>query len=66
VNHLLHFVERFGQECCGIRLWLALHGSFSTSIEAFERGDRPKLALMTPPQMGKSIAAEDFAAWIAG
>jgi hypothetical protein len=26
----------------------------------------PKLALMTPPQMGKSIAAEDFAAWIAG
>jgi hypothetical protein len=43
-----------------------LHGSFSTSIEAFERGDRPQLALMTPPQMGKSIAAEDFAAWIAG
>jgi predicted phage terminase large subunit-like protein len=34
--------------------------------EAFERGDRPKLALCTPPQHGKSIIAEDFAAWVGG
>jgi hypothetical protein len=29
-------------------------------------GRRPKLALMAPPQHGKSWAAEDFIAWIAG
>jgi hypothetical protein len=34
--------------------------------EAYERGDRPKLVLITPPQHGKSIAAEDFIAWMAG
>ena len=34
--------------------------------EAYERGDRPKLALITPPQVGKSIAIEDFIAWMAG
>jgi hypothetical protein len=34
--------------------------------EAFEAGARPKLALCTPSQHGKSIAAEDFAAWMAG
>jgi hypothetical protein len=33
---------------------------------AFVAGKRPKLAIATPPQHGKSIAAEDFAAWIAG
>jgi predicted phage terminase large subunit-like protein len=34
--------------------------------EAFRAGRRPKLGIMTPPQHGKSIAAEDFAAWTAG
>ena len=34
--------------------------------EAFESGKRPKLALMTPPQHGKSWIAEDFIAWVAG
>jgi len=34
--------------------------------EQLVRGDRPKLALMVPPQHGKSWAAEDFIAWIAG
>jgi hypothetical protein len=34
--------------------------------ESFERGERPKLAICTPPQHGKSTAAEDFAAWMAG
>jgi hypothetical protein len=34
--------------------------------EAYERGDRPKPALCTPPQHGKSIAAEDFIAWMSG
>ena len=34
--------------------------------EAFVCGERPKLALCTPPQHGKSIIAEDFAAWTAG
>jgi hypothetical protein len=29
-------------------------------------GKRPKLAIATPPQHGKSTAAEDFAAWTAG
>jgi hypothetical protein len=31
-----------------------------------ELGKRPKLAISTPPQHGKSTAAEDFAGWIAG
>jgi hypothetical protein len=34
--------------------------------EALEAGGRPKLALCTAPQHGKSLAAEDFAAWISG
>jgi hypothetical protein len=34
--------------------------------EAFAAGKRPKLALMTPPQHGKSWAVEDFIAWVAG
>jgi hypothetical protein len=34
--------------------------------EAFVAGKRPKLAMMTPPQHGKSLAAEDFMAWEAG
>jgi hypothetical protein len=34
--------------------------------EAFEEGKRPKLAIEMPPQHGKSLAAEDFIAWIAG
>jgi hypothetical protein len=29
-------------------------------------GRRPKLALMAPPQIGKSSAATDFIAWVAG
>jgi predicted phage terminase large subunit-like protein len=29
-------------------------------------GKRPKLAIMTPPQHGKSWAAEDFISWLAG
>jgi len=29
-------------------------------------GKRPKLVLMTPPQHGKTTAAEDFIAWLAG
>jgi predicted phage terminase large subunit-like protein len=34
--------------------------------EAFAAGKRPKLALMTPPQHGKSWAVEDLIAWVAG
>jgi hypothetical protein len=33
---------------------------------AYEAGKRPKLILSTPPQVGKSMAAEDFAAWMIG
>jgi hypothetical protein len=39
-------------------------------LEAFYvrmvRGQRPKLALMAPPQHGKSWAATDFITWVAG
>jgi hypothetical protein len=34
--------------------------------EAFVADKRPKLAMMTPPKHGKSLAAEDFMAWEAG
>jgi hypothetical protein len=34
--------------------------------DAFVEGRRPKLAIQIPPHHGKSIAAEDFAAWVAG
>ena len=34
--------------------------------DAFEKGNRPKLAIQLPPQHGKSWSAEDFAAWLAG
>jgi hypothetical protein len=33
---------------------------------AYEAGQRPKMAIVTPPQFGKSMAAEDVAAWLAG
>jgi predicted phage terminase large subunit-like protein len=33
---------------------------------ALVAGKRPKLAIMAPPQHGKSTAAEDFIAWVAG
>jgi Terminase large subunit, T4likevirus-type, N-terminal len=33
---------------------------------AYGAGKRPKLILSTPPQVGKSMAAEDFAAWMIG
>jgi hypothetical protein len=33
---------------------------------AFAAGKRPKLAIEMPPQHGKSWAAEDFIAWVAG
>lgn len=32
----------------------------------FAAGKRPKLALLAPPQHGKSVAATDFVAWVAG
>ena len=34
--------------------------------EDFVAGRRPKLALQAPPQFGKSSAAEDLIAWVAG
>jgi hypothetical protein len=34
--------------------------------EAFAEGKRPKLAIEMPPQHGKSLAVEDFIAWVAG
>jgi predicted phage terminase large subunit-like protein len=34
--------------------------------EDFMAGRRPKLAMMAPPQHGKSSAATDFTAWVAG
>jgi predicted phage terminase large subunit-like protein len=34
--------------------------------DAYERGKRPKLAICTPPQVGKSTGAEDLIAWLAG
>jgi hypothetical protein len=33
---------------------------------AYEAGKRPKLILSTPPQVGKSMAAEDSASWMIG
>ena len=34
-------------------------------MQQFYIGKRPKLALMTGPQHDKSLAATDFAAWVA-
>jgi len=34
--------------------------------EDFRAGKRPKLALMSPPQHGKSWTATDFIAWVSG
>jgi predicted phage terminase large subunit-like protein len=51
-----------------------LRGPFTEDLESqlqqfyhdFIAGKRPQLALMAPPQHGKSWAAEDFIAWVAG
>jgi predicted phage terminase large subunit-like protein len=54
---------------CGM-LWSPFVGCMTAELqrfyEAFVAGKRPKLAIMTPPQHGKSWAAEDFIAWVAG
>jgi predicted phage terminase large subunit-like protein len=51
-----------------IENWWTLE--ISTHLQQFYddiiAGKRPKLAIMTPPQHGKSRAAEDFTAWIVG
>ncbi len=51
-------------------LWSPFVGLITRELqkfhEAFVAGKRPKLAMMTPPQHGKSLAAEDFMAWEAG
>jgi predicted phage terminase large subunit-like protein len=51
-------------------LWSPFVGRLTRELQkfhtAFVAGKRPKLALLTPPQHGKSIVAEDFSAWVAG
>src|SRR5450631_261398 len=51
-------------------LWGPFVGCLTAELqrfhEAFEAGQRPLLAIETPPQHGKSWLAEDFIAWIAG
>jgi predicted phage terminase large subunit-like protein len=51
-------------------LWNPFVGQLNRELQkfhtAFAAGKRPKLAMMTPPQHGKSWAAEDFSAWVAG
>ena len=40
--------------------------AFQQFYDDLEAGKRPKLALMTPPQHGKSFTVEDFISWVAG
>jgi predicted phage terminase large subunit-like protein len=51
-------------------LWSPFVGQITRELqkfhEAFVAGKRPKLAILCPPQHGKSWAAEDFIAWDAG
>jgi predicted phage terminase large subunit-like protein len=51
-------------------LWNPFVGQITRELqkfhEAFVAGKRPKLAMLCPPQTGKSWAAEDFIAWVAG
>jgi len=51
-------------------LWSPFVGQITRELqkfhEAFVAGKRPKLAMLCPPQHGKSWAAEDFIAWVAG
>jgi hypothetical protein len=51
-------------------LWSPFVGCITAELqrfyEAFVAGKRPKLAIMTPPQHGKSWSVEDFTAWVAG
>jgi predicted phage terminase large subunit-like protein len=47
--------------------WVAqLELELQRFYEELVAGKRPKLAIMAPPQHGKSWAAEDFVAWAAG
>ena len=38
----------------------------SSALPPLEKGERPKLALMAPPQHGKTEQVTDFIAWVAG
>ena len=46
--------------------WIGKISRINAFYENFVAGKGPKLALMAPPQHGKSRAAEDFIAWVAG
>src|SRR5271154_5600903 len=47
--------------------WIAeVEMKFQRFHEELIAGKRPKLAMMAPPQTGKSWTAEDFIAWISG
>jgi hypothetical protein len=54
----------------GAPIFLHWYGSQAYELQRFYEdmlaGRRPKLAIMAPPQHGKSWAATDFAAWVAG
>jgi hypothetical protein len=39
---------------------------FQRFYHCLKKGERPKLALMAPPQHGKTVQVTDFIAWVAG
>ena len=51
-------------------LWGPFVGQLTRELQkfydAFVAGKRPKLAILCPPQHGKSWASEDYIAWLAG
>jgi hypothetical protein len=51
-------------------LWSPFVGLLTRELQKFYKalvaGQRPKLAILCPPQHGKSSAVEDFIAWMAG
>jgi predicted phage terminase large subunit-like protein len=68
-----HAVESFAAFRRAVRcgmLWSPFVSCMTAELQrfyhAFVAGKRPKLAIMTPPQHGKSWAVEDFIAWVAG
>ena len=58
--------KSFAARCCGDWWPQEVSEKLQQFYDDLVNGQRPKVAIMAPPQHGKSTAATDFITWVAG
>ena len=58
--------KSFAARCCGDWWPQEVSEKLQQFYDDLVNGQRPKVAIMAPPQHGKSTAATDFVTWVAG